>query len=145
MNKAIENPKDIISGGKLPLGLVPDTIMIEAAIPFLEGALKYGRYNWRLCGVKASIYRDALQRHLDDWWNGEDVDPVTKVKNLASVIACAGIILDAELCGMLTDDRPPRAPISELIEQYEEQVKFLKEMFKDKNPYHYTIEDSEVK
>jgi hypothetical protein len=105
------NPKDIIGSGKLPLGLVPDTLLTEAAIAFLEGASKYGRYNWRIAGVRTSIYREAMQRHMIKWWNGEDRDPKTRVKHLASVIACAGILLDAELCGKLTDDRPPRAPI----------------------------------
>lgn len=137
------NPKDIIGSGKLPLGLVPDTIAVQVALAFLEGALKYGRYNWRIAGVRASIYREALDRHLMRWWNGQDVDPKTRVKHLASIIACAGILLDAELCGKLEDDRPPAAPIWELIDEQEEIVAHLKEVFKDHNPKQYTIADTE--
>lgn len=139
------NPKDAIGSTKLPMGLVPDTIVAEASIAFLEGALKYGRCNWRVAGVSASIYHDALGRHLSKWWNGQDSDPKTRVKHLASVIACAGIILDAELCGKLNDDRPPVAPMDTLIDNHEETVKHLKELFKDHHPKQYTIADSEEK
>lgn len=136
------NPKDIVGSSKLPLDLAPDTIKAEVALAHLEGALKYGRYNWRIAGVRASIYKAAAERHLMKWWNGEDYDQTTRVKHLASVIACAGILLDAELCGKLTDDRPPRAPIGALIEQAEKTVKHLKDLFKDHDPRHYTIDDS---
>lgn len=136
------NPKDAIGSTKLDLGLVPDTLIVYAAMSFLEGALKYGRFNWRIAGVRASIYNAALTRHQMDWWNGEDTDPVTRVHNLASIIACAGILLDAELCGKLTDDRPPRAPVAELIDHAPGLVAHLKDLFKDYNPHQYNIEDS---
>lgn len=138
------NPKDIVGSTKLPLGSVPDTIVAMAALSFTEGALKYGRYNWRHAGVRASIYHDALKRHLAKWWNGEDADPVTLVPHLASVMACAGIILDAGLCGKLTDDRPPRAPLDSLISENENVIKHLKEIFKGYTPHQYTIRDEEV-
>lgn len=132
------NPKDAIGSTKLSFGLVPDTLSTFAALAFTEGATKYGSYNWRVAGVRASIYRDALERHLKKWWNGEEVDPKTGVSHLASVIACAGIILDAALVGKLTDDRPPKAPMGELIDSMEAKVAHLKELHKDKNPKHQT-------
>ncbi len=107
------NPKDRIATDKLPLDLVPDTISAFAALAFAEGAAKYGAYNWRVAGVRASIYRAALDRHLKSWWNGENEDPFTGVPHLASIIACAGILLDAEIAGKLTDDRPPVVPLGE--------------------------------
>jgi hypothetical protein len=137
------NPKDAIGSTKLPLGLVPSTINAEVALAYLEGALKYGRYNWRIAGVRASIYNDALERHRSKWWNGENADRRTRVKHLASIIACAGILLDAELCGKLTDDRPPAAPVADLIDGYEERVKFLIDLFKDHHPHQYTIADTQ--
>jgi hypothetical protein len=136
------NPKDAIGSGKLPLELVPDTIPAYLALSFLEGALKYGRFNWRVAGVRASIYAAAARRHLNKWWNGEDCDPKTKVHHLASVMACCGIVLDAELCGKLTDDRPPRADIGKLIETLEGTVAHLKALFADHSPKQYTIADS---
>lgn len=134
------NPKDVIGSTKLPLSLVPDTIEVEVALAYLEGALKYGRYNWRVAGVRASIYNDALKRHQKKWWNGENADKGTRVKHLASLIACAGILLDAELCGKLEDDRPPPNPgLIEAIDAATDRVKHLKEMFKDHNPKQWTI------
>lgn len=137
------NPKDMIGSTKLPVGLVPDTITAEVTLAFLEGALKYGRYNWRIAGVRASIYNDALERHRKKWWNGENADQKTRVKHLSSIIACAGILLDAELCGMLNDDRPPYAPMSDLMDSPEtlERIAHLKELFKDHNPRQFTIAD----
>lgn len=138
------NPKDAIGATKLPMGAVPDSLIAEAAMAFLEGALKYGRFNWRVAGVRSSIYHDALRRHTSRWWNGEDKDPTTRVKHLASVIACAGILLDAELCGKLNDDRPPRAPIGDLIGSLDETVAHLKELFKDHHPHQHSIADETV-
>ena len=137
------NPKDAIGSKKLLMSLVPSSLMAYAATAFLEGALKYGRFNWRKAGVRSSIYKDALDRHVAKWWNGEDCDPETRVKHLASAIACLGILLDAELCGMLNDDRPPRAPVGQLIDEQQELVAHLQEMFKDHNPHQYTIADDE--
>jgi hypothetical protein len=134
------NPKDLVGQSKLPLDLVPDTIEVEVSLAYLEGALKYGRYNWRISGVRSSIYRSALRRHLAKWWNGEDRDQVTRVKHLASIIACAGILLDAELCDKLTDDRPPRAPIGRIID-VEPHIEHLKQLFKKYSPKQYTIHD----
>lgn len=136
------NPKDAIGSTKLPLNLVPDTLVAYATLAFAEGASKYGSYNWRVAGVRSSIYRAALQRHLMKWWNGEEVDPATGVPHLASVIACAGIVLDATLAGKITDDRPPKVPMGELIDSLEPKIKALYEMHKDKNPHHHTAKDA---
>lgn len=135
------NPKDIIGSGKLPVGLVPDVVTAEASLAFLEGALKYGRYNWRVAGVRASVYNDAIERHRKRWWNGENRDRKTRIKHLASIIASCGILLDAELCGRLTDDRPPSVDMSQVID-VDDQIAYLKELFKDHSPKQYTIEDT---
>lgn len=135
------NPKDMVAVTKLPLHLVPSTISAFAALAFAEGAAKYGAYNWRASGVRASVYKSALQRHLEKWWNGEWADPATGVPHLASVIACAGILLDARLVDKLTDDRPPAAPLSEAIDAMEADVRRIYEMFADRAPRHWTIGD----
>lgn len=135
------NPKDAIGSTKLPLHLVPGTLKAYAALAFAEGASKYGAYNWRAAGVRASIYKSALERHLEKWWNGEWADPATGVPHLASVIACAGIILDADLVGKLNDDRPPVAPLSEHIDDMSATVAALFAMHADKDPHHWTIQD----
>lgn len=137
------NPKDAIGATKLPMHLIPGSAKAFLTMGFLEGALKYGKYNWRVAGVRASIYLDAMERHMEKYTNGEDCDPVTRVPHLASIMACCSIILDAELVGKLTDDRPPRAPVSELIDSLATDVAYLKELYKGKNPHQYTIEDSQ--
>lgn len=136
------NPKDMVAVTKLPLHLVPSTISAYAALAFAEGAAKYGAYNWRAAGVRASVYKSALQRHLEKWWNGEWADPATGVPHLASVIACAGILLDADLVDKLTDDRPPPAPVSGLIDGMGADVRRIYEMFADRDPHHWTIGDA---
>lgn len=137
------NPKDAIGSTKLPLHLVPDTATAYLALAFCEGATKYGAFNWRVAGVRASIYMAAARRHQAKWWNGEWADPKTGVPHLASAMACMAIILDAKLANKLTDDRPPAVPMSELIDGMEATVKHLIEMHKDKNPRHWTIADSD--
>lgn len=137
------NPKDMIGQTKLSMDLVPESAVAEMSLSFLEGALKYGRFNWRSKGVRASIYYSAMRRHMSKWYNGEDEDADTHVSHLASVMACCAIIIDAKLMGKLNDDRPPKAPVSEQINAYMEKVKHLQELFKDEDPYQYTIADSE--
>ncbi len=137
------NPKDAIGSTKLPLHLVPTTGIEEESLAFLEGALKYGKFNWRVAGVRASIYLDAIGRHLAKFTNGQDRDPVTKVHHLASIRACCNILMDAALVGKITDDRPPPAPNDYHIDVLANGVAHLKEVFKDHRPHQHTILDSQ--
>ena len=136
------NPKDIIGSDKLPMSLVPGTSKAYQALGHLEGMLKYGLVNWRECGVRCSIYMDALERHLEKFKAGEWEAKDTKVPHLASMLACVGIIVDAYECGKLIDDRPMSAPVGDVIDRFSENVKHLKQMFKDHHPHHYTIADN---
>lgn len=137
------NPKDAIGVSKVPMHLVPGSAKAYLAMAFLEGALKYGKYNWRIAGVRSSIYMDAMERHYEKFKNGEDVDKKTKIPHLASVMACCAIILDAHLVGKLTDDRPPGAPVSELLDGLVDHIEHLKDLFKDESPHQYILEDSD--
>lgn len=132
------NPKESFGDAKMPLGLVPDTAIIEESLAFLEGALKYGQYNWRVVGVKASTYNRAMERHRKKWWNGQDRDPVSMVLELASVRACCAIVIDSIAAGNFVDDRPPRANIERTLEEAAKIAKHLKELFKDHAPPQYT-------
>lgn len=137
------NPKDMIGSTKLPYHLVPDTGAVIETLAFLDGALKYGAFNWRVAGVRASIYIDACKRHLDKWWAGEECDPVSGVEHLGHALACIKIIYDAMLANKLTDDRPPKGGYLSLIVTTEDRVAALKESHKDrKPPHHYTIKDT---
>lgn len=137
------NPKDLIGSSKLSISMVPFTALAHWASAHMEGNVKYGRFNWRAVGVRSSIYIDAAFRHLMKYTDGEEADPETGVHHLASVMACCAIILDADACGMLTDDRPPSAPTGDLVDnKLRDVVQHLRDMHSDKNPKHYTIEDT---
>lgn len=139
------NPKDVIGMRKAPLSLVPWTLIVCASRALLEGALKYGRFNWRIAGVRASIYLDALKRHIAKWENGQECDPQTRVHHLDNAIACLTIIRDAQLYGKLTDDRPPCPDpdaMARMIDGDEEMVAHLKDLFKDHSPRQWTIGDT---
>lgn len=138
------NPKDAIGSTKLDMGLVPDTAVASMALAFTEGALKYGRYNWRVAGVRSSIYHAAARRHMAKWWNGENCDPTTGVPHLASIMACCAILLDAASMGKLADDRPPSnlgVPVA--IDYSALTVEALMRTFQEHHPHQYTIADDD--
>ena len=136
------NPKDIVGSDKLPLHLFPTTAIAAGSLAFLEGAVKYGRSNWRAVGVRASIYHDALMRHMTAWWEGENTDPDSGLSHLTKAIACVAILIDAEVAGKLTDDRAVVGGYLKLVKELTPHVKRLKAMHEGKNPCHYTIADN---
>lgn len=139
------NPKDILAGKRIPLSLVPWSAIIGMATAFLEGALKYGRFNWRIKGVKTSIYIDAQLRHTAKYFNGQDRDKATRVHHLDNAMACLAIIRDAEINGCLIDDRAPAGDpdrMAAFIDEQESLVAHLQELFKDHSPHQYTIKDT---
>jgi hypothetical protein len=132
------NPKEAFGDAKMPMDLLPDTAAVQFNLAFLEGALKYGQYNWRVAGVKTSTYVRAARRHLSKFWNGGNVDPLTQVHELASVGACVAIMLDAIAVNKLTDDRPPRADMEAALADAAKVAAHLKQLFKDHSPIQYT-------
>lgn len=72
----------------------------------MDGAAKYGAYNWRDISVSAHTYVDAAKRHLDLWFEGQELASDSKVHHLGHALACCAILLDAQECGRLIDDRP---------------------------------------
>ena len=135
------NPKDAIGDTKLPLHLVPDTLPAYASMAFAEGDAKYGGYNWRVAGVRLSVYVAAARRHEAKFWNGEWEDPATGIPHISSILACYGIIADAHECGKLTDDRPPVAPMGRIIADAEKRVGWVRKVFEAFSPKRWTIKD----
>ena len=136
------NPKDAIGANKLPLHLWPVPATALGSLALLDGALKYGRTNWRSAGVRASIYVDACQRHLAAWFEGEDSDPDSGLNHLGHALACLAILTDAQHAGKLTDDRMLPGNYRNLIEQLTPEVERLKAKHANKHPHHFTIEDA---
>lgn len=100
------NPKDRFGIKKLSLSKFPAVAVAHGAHAMMDGAEKYGPYNWRDHAVTASIYIDAAKRHIDAWFEGEQCAEDSEVHHLGHALACLAIILDAEATGNLIDDRP---------------------------------------
>jgi hypothetical protein len=120
------NPKNRFGLAKVPMRLAPASARIQLALAFKDGARKYGPYNWRISGVKASIYWDAAMRHMDAWLDGEECAPDSGVHHLGHAMACLAIIIDAAETGQLNDDRPPKGPASEMQQRYLENIPEMK-------------------
>lgn len=145
MSSKDTNPKDVMASSKAVLSVVPTSLVAYAAMSFYEGMSKYGAFNWRHAGIKMSVYLNALERHLTRFKNGEDFDPETHVPHLASIIACAGIIIDASLHDKCTDDRADNSPESnEAVDMAAQVQAHLRELHKDKNPVHYFKNRDEI-
>lgn len=137
------NPKDAVGSNKLPIHLWPTTATAMGSLALLDGMLKYGRSNFRAIGVRSSIYFDAVNRHLNAWFEGEDNDPDSGLPHLAHALAGLAILVDAEAAGKLNDDRMTKGGYRKLVNELTPHVERLKELHADKNPHHYTIKGSE--
>ncbi|QOC54155.1 dATP/dGTP diphosphohydrolase domain-containing protein [Caulobacter vibrioides] len=111
------NPKTRFGMAKPPLALIPAPALVHMAEAFKDGATKYGPANWRKDPVSTSTYVNAAMRHILAWFDGEQVDPVSKVHHLGHAAGCLAILMDAQACGTLLDDRPPPAPTGDLIRE----------------------------
>lgn len=136
------NPKDLIGSGKLPLHLWPTTATAMGSLALLDGALKYGRSNFRAVGVRASIYYDACSRHLNAWFEGEEADPDSGLPHLAHALACLAIVVDAQAAGKLNDDRCTPGGYRALVTELTGHVSRLQDIHAEKSPQHYTIADA---
>lgn len=116
------NPKDAVGSSKPPLSTIPCPVLFEVGAAMQEGACKYRRHNYRIAGVRASIYYDATMRHLMRWWEGEDIDPDSGISHVVKAVAGLIVLRDAQIQGMLTDDRPP-STFSPWFSAVEQQVK----------------------
>ena len=52
----------------------PETMILETAIHFEEGAKKYGENNWKL-GIPVNCYLDSAIRHYLKWRRGDNDEP----------------------------------------------------------------------
>lgn len=122
------NPKDAVGSKKVSMSVLPANVLMEVALGLQEGALKYGRHNYRAIGVRTSVYYDATMRHLMAFWEGEDIDPDSQLSHVTKAISSLIVLRDSMLRGNCTDDRPPKssenwiAPLNErasaLVQRY---------------------------
>lgn len=136
------NPKEAIGDKKVPLWLLSPIAKAEWAQAQFVGQVKYGAWNWRVAGVRASTYLSAIERHLDAYKSGEDSDPVDGTNHFGNIMACCAIMIDAKVSGKLTDDRPPSINVRPTYASVEKGMEITKVTYSGLSPVHYTIVDT---
>lgn len=136
------NPKDAIGVRKAPMSTVSAAVLAELGVAMLEGAVKYGKFNARVLGVRSSVYYDATMRHLLAWFEGEDIDPDSGLSHVTKAIASLVVLRDAMIHKNVTDDRPPSTP--EFYTRLNALAASILDKHKSRSPFHYTISNSKV-
>lgn len=106
--------------------------MVQPALKLSEGGYKYGTYNWRDTAIVATTYYDATRRHLDAWFEGQDIDPDSNLHHLAGAIASLIVALDGIQQGMFIDDRPIANVTPNWVKIANDLQKRLSDAFPDK-------------
>jgi hypothetical protein len=113
---------------------IPLTVMSEIGAALLEGALKYGRHNYRVAGVRASVYVDAAIGHIAQFWEGEDIDQDSGIHHVSKAIASLVVLRDAMIQDVLNDDRPPPAQLDKVRSELGETVNRLLDKYPTPTP-----------
>lgn len=118
------NPKTQFGAVKPGVYYTPPIPLYEYSLAHMQGALKYGHFNWRDDPVSISTYADACKRHIDLFLEGQRDASDTGIHNLAHAMCCLSIIMDAEAHGTLIDDRKISAgDDGGILESYMEATK----------------------
>ena len=125
------NPKDAMGSRKVPLSVLPAQVLLETALGLYEGGRKYGVSNYRVAGVRASVYYDATMRHLMDWWEGQDIDPDSGLSHVTKAISSLMVLRDSMLNDMCTDDRPPKVKNNAFMSEYNSKIGEIIEKYPD--------------
>ncbi len=87
--------------------LLPPHALWQVAEAFGRGARKYKDRNWER-GYDWSLSYQALQRHLAQWWGGEEADPDSHIPHLASAAFHVLALLEFADTHPELDNRPER-------------------------------------
>lgn len=85
--------------------LVPSAPLRQLAEVYGRGSMKYADHNWRK-GYDWSLSFAALNRHLWQFWDGEDIDAETGAPHMAAVAFHAFALLQFMEEQRAFDDRP---------------------------------------
>lgn len=80
-------------GGKLRYSLLPKGTLDEVVKVLEFGANKYAADNWQKVPEARTRYYDAMNRHVQAWWNGETTDPETGCNHLAHAVCCSMFLM----------------------------------------------------
>lgn len=100
------DPKGAAGKLKDQLQLIPTIFEKETARALANGAAKYKPFNWRFSRVESMTYIGAIRRHLNAYFDGEELDPESDAHHLGHIAANCAILLDAAEQKTLIDNRP---------------------------------------
>jgi hypothetical protein len=109
------------SGGKSRIALISPHLFNETAKVLTFGAEKYSERNWEK-GFPWSDTYSALQRHLNAWWAGEELEPESGLHHLGFAACNVMFLLHFALEGTGEDDRCPLKQILNFIAKPEEMT-----------------------
>lgn len=103
---------DPVTGGEkgskqCQIGAMDPMALMQVGMVAGFGTEKYARYNFAK-GYRWSLSFDAMQRHLLAFWNGENIDPESKLPHLAHACWHCLTLMTFSLRGRGTDDRFPQ-------------------------------------
>lgn len=126
------NPKDSVGVKKWrQFCTIPFGPICAIGVAMLEGARKYGRHNYRVAGVRASVYIDAAIGHLIQWWEGEDVDKDSELNHITKAAASLVVLLDGMMNENYVDDRPPKSSLNRIRTDLQDTVNKIFEKYPD--------------
>ena len=137
------NPKDAIGIKKVAFSCVPANVISEIALGLMEGARKYRRHNYRVVGVRASVYNDACLRHLMAWGEGEDIDKDSGMSHISKALSCLTVLRDAMMNENWTDDRPPKLMNQEWVKDANKKAKEIVEKYPENLEPYVNLEESD--
>lgn len=106
-DKVIVDPKGIAGAKKMCADVVPLTAVPFSQLAMVDGAKKYGKYNWWEVEENLSLltYMNACYRHYLLFMAGEDYARDSGVHHLIHLREGPGVLLDALFMGKVTDNR----------------------------------------
>ena len=108
MSKKVDGGGLRFNKGKIDLDQCPTSLIAAVAYNLMKNSEKYGgKYpnnNWRR-GMPTSVVLNCLQRHLEDYKNGIDVDPTDGVPTMWKVATNAAFLIEYSFTCPELDDR----------------------------------------
>lgn len=105
-------PKSEVGSKKVNWSALPFDVLAEVSLAMVEGAVKYGRHDYRVMKCPHSDYFDATMRHQTAWFEGQDIDPDSGRHHIDKAIASLIVLRASMLAGTDIDDRPPSKGIN---------------------------------
>lgn len=85
MEETKNEPAKRSDKGKIRYSLLPWDVVRELVKVYEFGCGKYDKDNWKK-GMSWSRVYDSLMRHLQSFWEGEELDPESGLHHLSHVI-----------------------------------------------------------